>query len=673
MGQLGDSYSALEGWRGELSAAIGRYAHWLDGYGSLQDQESNANFASAVARLHGATDRLSRDKLTMAFVAEFSRGKSELINAIFFGDYGRRILPSSAGRTTMCPTELYFDGNEPIGLKLLPIETRLRDASIADLRKSPTDWQQVALTNDTNLGVSAVELANAFQMVKETKLISPDEATLLGFDPNSNDSSFKPNSDGLVEVPRWRHVLVNLKHPLLEKGLVIVDTPGLNAIGLEPELTLSMIPNADAVLFVLAADTGVTKSDVDVWRDFISPSHRSGRMVVLNKIDSLWDNIRDDVQIELEIAQQVSSVSQTLSLPVGRVYPVSAQKALAAKVNNDPALLKKSRLQDFESALADELIPQKHSLVREFSFSAFNEVNSEMESHLTNRRRLLVEQLFELSGLRGKNSTVIDHMAGRVSRERDEFESSVRHLHALRAVFHRHSEFIYTTLGLDNLKRHVRDAREHMKASKLSIGIKEGMGLLLLDSKKDFESLTKSVDELTTMMSAMYKTFNAKHGLNLGSPMVFSTLRFIQELDRIDGIQKQQFGALALVTTERWALMRRFFETVASRLKELYDRARKDIEVWLRAVMAPIEGQVREHQAQLKRRVDSLKRIREAEDTLEVKIFELEERRAAADVDLAVCQELSQQVLSVLKMPLPSASKNLVASVQSVQLRELPA
>jgi hypothetical protein len=34
------------------------------------------------------------------------RGKSELINAIFFADYGKRILPSSAGRTTMRPTEL---------------------------------------------------------------------------------------------------------------------------------------------------------------------------------------------------------------------------------------------------------------------------------------------------------------------------------------------------------------------------------------------------------------------------------------------------------------------------------------------------------------------------------------------------------------------------------------
>jgi hypothetical protein len=657
MGQLDDSYSALQGWRGELNAAVSRYGHWLEGL--------EGEHISLVERLANVHERLKCEKLTIAFVAEFSRGKSELINAIFFGDHGRRVLPSSAGRTTMCPTELYFDADEPLGLRLLPIETRLRDVSMDDLRRSPSEWRQVSLGSNTG-----DELANMFQMVKETKSISVGEAILLGFDPSDDNTGLKPDRNGNVEVPRWRHVLINVHHPLLEKGLVIIDTPGLNAIGLEPELTLSMIPNADAVLFVLAADTGVTKTDIDVWRDTISSKHKSGRMVVLNKIDGLWDNIRDDVQIELEIAQQISSVSQTLDLPAGKVYPVSAQKALAAKLNADPQLLRKSRLPDLEKALADELVPQKHLLVREAVLHEFQGIHSAVDGDLSARRRQLVEQLFELSSLRGKNSTVIDHMASRVARERNDFESSVKHLHALRAVFNRQSELVYNSLSLESLKRHVRDAREHMKSSRLSTGIKEGMTLLLADARKDFDTVGNAVTEVTTLMTAMYKTFNSQHGLSLGAPMAFSPLRFTQELERIDSLQKQQFGAMALATTERWALMRKFFETVASRLKELYDRARKDIEVWLRAILAPIEGQVREHQAQLKRRVESLKRIREAEDTLEVKIFELEENREAVEQHIAICTELSQQVFSVLSMPMPSSSKNLVSSAQAIAIGE---
>jgi len=78
--------------------------------------------------------RLLADKLVVAFVAEFSRGKSELINAIFFADTGRRILPASPGRTTMCPVELAWDDKDAPMLDLLPIDTRKEGQSLTELR-----------------------------------------------------------------------------------------------------------------------------------------------------------------------------------------------------------------------------------------------------------------------------------------------------------------------------------------------------------------------------------------------------------------------------------------------------------------------------------------------------------------------------------------------------------
>jgi hypothetical protein len=42
-------------------------------------------------RLHRLEAQVRVDKVMVAFVAEFSRGKSELINAVFFAGYGRRI------------------------------------------------------------------------------------------------------------------------------------------------------------------------------------------------------------------------------------------------------------------------------------------------------------------------------------------------------------------------------------------------------------------------------------------------------------------------------------------------------------------------------------------------------------------------------------------------------
>ena len=117
---------------------------------------------------------------------------------------------------------------------------------------------------------------------------------------------------------------------------MILDTPGLNAIGTEPELTLNMLPNAHAVLFILGADTGVTKSEIDVWRQFISGTRwkQKGRLAVLNKIDGLWDALKNEVDIEAEITKQIKSSAELLGLETNQIFPISAQKGLLAKVTN---------------------------------------------------------------------------------------------------------------------------------------------------------------------------------------------------------------------------------------------------------------------------------------------------------------------------------------------------
>jgi DNA repair ATPase RecN len=71
-------------------------------------------------------------------------------------------------------------------------------------------------------------------------------------------------------------------------------------------------------------------------------------------------------------------------------------------------------------------------------------------------------------------------------------------------------------------------------------------------------------------------------------------------------------------------LTSKFFETLASRVIHVFEVANRDIENWLKAVISPMESQVREHQLQLRRRLESIKRIYKATDTLEDRILELE-------------------------------------------------
>jgi CII-binding regulator of phage lambda lysogenization HflD len=82
-------------------------------------------------------------------------------------------------------------------------------------------------------------------------------------------------------------------------------------------------------------------------------------------------------------------------------------------------------------------------------------------------------------------------------------------------------------------------------------------------------------------------------------------------------------------------LTRRFFETVASRIKHVYDIANRDVEEWLRAVMSPLETHVREHHLQLKRRLDSVQRIHAATGELDARIDELDQQHESFAAQIA--------------------------------------
>jgi DNA repair exonuclease SbcCD ATPase subunit len=99
-----------------------------------------------------------------------------------------------------------------------------------------------------------------------------------------------------------------------------------------------------------------------------------------------------------------------------------------------------------------------------------------------------------------------------------------------------------------------------------------------------------------------------------------------------------------MVSKAKFTLMKRFFETIAIRVKHVFDIANRDLESWLKAVMAPLETQVREHHLQLRRRLESVKRIHRASDELEDRIDELENAEVAAKAQIG---DLAREVAAI--------------------------
>ncbi|ACT51238.1 MULTISPECIES: dynamin family protein [Methylovorus] len=637
--KLAHQFAAYSEWRKALMNTVQDYRQWLN--------EQELNDAQIDQRLQQLLERLREDKLNVAFVAEYSRGKSELINAVFFADYGQRLLPSSAGRTTMCPTELLYDPAKPACLQLLPIETRASDATTTEYKRYPEEWRVIEFKID-----DSDSMIEAFKEVSTTKSVSPEEAERYGlFDRNNPEDALNLNANGTVDVPCWRYAVINFPHPLLEQGLVILDTPGLNAIGTEPELTLNMLPNAHAVLFILAADTGVTKSEIDVWRQYISGTRwkQKGRLAVLNKIDGLWDELKDSQSIEDEIKKQVQTSAELLGLDAGQIFPISAQKGLLAKVNGDAALLQRSRLPELEKALSDELIPSKKQIVQESTQSEIDDLLGNSSLILDSRLQGLSEQLDELKGLRGKNEDVVEHMMNKVKVDKENFEKGLQRFQALRSVFSQQTNRLFSLLGMEALREQVTTTRNKMIAATFTKNIRSAMDEFFADLKTRMQSSETQIEEIKKMMDAMYEKFNQDHGLRKSDAPSFSMLRYQKELAKLERAYKEQFNTtLNMITNEKMTLTSKFFETLATRVIHVYEIANRDVENWLKAVIAPMESQVREHQLQLKRRLESIKRIYKATDTLEDRIGELESIESGIRQQLADLENLRQQMYAAL-------------------------
>ncbi len=637
---LAQQFSAYHEWRNQLAGGLSDFRRWLSD-NELCDAQTDQRFERLL-------EKLREDRLHVAFVAEFSRGKSELINAIFFAYYGNRMLPSTAGRTTMCPTELMYDMSKPACIELLPIETREADTSISELKRFPDVWKSIPLDTD-----SPDAMQEALRSVSEVRLVSKETAGRLGFldTDESGSGVINVTAGGLIEIPRWRHAVINYPHPLLQQGLVILDTPGLNAIGAEPELTLSLLPHAHAILFILAADTGVTQSDLATWKEHIGTQNgrNKGRIVVLNKIDGLWDELKSTQEIEAEIDKQVQNSALTLGLPANQIFPVSAQKGLVARINGDEALLERSRLPALEQALSEELIPAKQDIVHENTVAEFTDIHQRARGLLESRLAGLREQLGELVELRGKNKGVVEYMTGKVKIEKEEFESGLQRFYAVRSVFSQLTNRLFGHLGLDALRSLTASTRKEMMDATFSRTLSDAMKKFFNESRRNFRESETEIREILEMMDAIQKKFVIEHGLKLSNPSAFSLGRYRKEIDRLEQWCDTHLNTMfQLMTHEKRKVTQRFFDEVAHQARQTFERANRDAESWIKALMAPMETQIREHQIQLKRRLESIKRIHQATETLEERINELLHVENQLVSQIRAIENAAQAVLHVL-------------------------
>lgn len=650
MERLSQQVDAYVAWKRELMREITRYRSWLE--------HSRLSTAAVQDKLERALRLLRTDHITLAFVGEFSRGKTELINSLFFSEYGQRMLPSQAGRTTMCPTELFHDPrSERPYIRLLPIETRTASASVAQFKRIPRHWVNIPL--DTSAPDNMVQ---AFTQVAKTKPMPVEQAIQLGFHPDTLEPAGRP---GMVLVPAWRHAMVNFDHPLLRQGLRILDTPGLNALGAEPELTLSMLPAAQAVIFLLSADTGVTASDMDIWLQHIrqlDDDTQTSLFAVLNKIDVLWDDLAGETFVQNAIRQIQDATARQLGIRREDVLPLSAKQALLAKVRKDDELLARSQMANLERLLCERIVAQKERLLET---RVVNQVLALLQNsqHVLNLRLEKVrEQQALLSTHQNDNGQLLFELTARTKEDHARHHRRLLGLKTNQRLVKRQGELLRAAVRPERLEEHLARVRRDLTGSWTTVGINQAILHFFRAVETDLHALDHEADAANRMVAALYRRHNEESPLQGVDAPQFDLTRYYRELGQLRQKGDQFRLHLKTLLTEQRLLTRRFFSTLVQEVIGLHQRLRQEVAQWAAEALMPLMQNTLEHKQLLETHMLRLKAL--AQDTQQARQRVLQLTRYVDELERQLSQ--ANDMLRALRRPAPIQRQGKVVTLPRV-------
>jgi dynamin family protein len=604
-------------WRQDLTQSVHAYHDWLEANHQLDVQQS--------IRFYDLLENLNRGRLMLAFLAEYSRGKSELINALFFSGLKDRLLPSDVGRTTMCPTEIFHDPGEEPYIKLLSVETRYRDESISQLKNVPVEWSKVRLNIN-----SAADMKKALGALADTKRVYALEARMLGLAPMLNEKGEPPGEEELVEVPAWRYAMINFPHPLLSNGLSILDTPGLNALGMEPELTVSVVPNAHAILFLLSIDTGVTKSDLEIWERYVRPGLPQ-KIAVLNKVDLMWDELKSPGEIDKAVARMVDTTAGHLQIPKARIFPISAQKALLGKIRGDADLIRKSGIEQLERFLADEIVPMRRQILCRAVVGEIGGMMASSRAQLAKKQKGNQDEIAELNGLVGKSRDVVAKLWAKITAEKNAYNAALAEYKVNFSQFSARRTVLQELLNTARLDAALSKSAQAIQDSWTTVGLQRGMNELVRVMSEDFETVFRESEDIKKLMQGVYNTFIAKFGFQR---MTIPALDLDPQRTKLQLLvhQTEAFvrDPVNVVVKEKHFVVKNFYNTLVKEARGNFVNAKNQAERWLQAVILPIDVQIKDHKAQLQSRLDNLSRINEKTTTIHEQMAML--RTAEADL-----------------------------------------
>jgi predicted GTPase len=629
----------LQSWRYGVTTQIVRIADFIRAHGY-----SNIETEATFDRL---TEKANAARVNIVFVAEEGRGKSELINALFFSDLGRRLLPSGELQATRCIIELRFDRNESPHLRVLPIESREAPRRFADLYADRSEWQIIPFTTD-----DPESMYLAFNALAETRHATIAESVAWGL-RGASVTNPRRKSDS-IEVPKWRYAIINYPHPILDAGLVVIDTPGVSVLTAEPEFSRENIPTADAVIVVLDAAEGITKADVTIWKEKLGGSRKfrgrekdesnQARIVVVNKIDRLLSegqagSEEGDREWLAEIDKRVQDVADLMRIESNKVIPVSAALALRGAFENDQDTLLRSRLFRLERALAEQLPDNREAALGKDILSTLSSTLESVQSSLDQARFDTLSGLNDLGEIHKKNQAITQALSRETDEKRTSLHAAIEELRAIRPIHSKLSNELAALTSPAIAKQDAADTAKQISASLRSGTLNDVLSGYFALCHQRVRAIDNKLDEIRTVFGNLGEHHFRQIGLGHFEVHPFATNRFQIEIDKAkEAAETEMSRAGNFLVRRSGAVAEQFESLIAGRIVHLFEIAHRESTSWMRGMFSGIERPLDELSKRLGERATRVAAIHSAELDLAEKIVQIQ---AAIDVIKRKHAELS--------------------------------
>lgn len=652
-----------EKWRSDLSSTISSYRDWL----------SNSAHSDSIKelRLHDMLETLSHDTLTIAFLADESRGKTETINALFFSDLKLHLFPAEVNNSSRCSTEIFWNTHEDPSVSLLPISTRRTEDTLAYLKTTPNVWETYKL----NLG-SVEEMQETLNKLTEQFEVTQDEAISLGLWDSTNNAMVESfEKTGKIKVPVWRHAMINYPHPVLQSGLVIIDTPGLEKLNAEPELTLNIMPNADAVIFLTGADTNVTDNDVAIWNEFIR-NRTKHRFVLLNKIDVLSDKAKTKQKLDNDIDRLVTVTAHELHTTPEIVFPISARQALLAKSQGNAEQLEESRIHLFEETLGRYITKSKHERFGRTLAAECSVMIKSSRKAVQHRKLSMQAQINELREIKGKNASESETILKKVIAEKKRYEASIPTFNLANEKISKHGNNLLKHLSVAYLDSSIKESRKEIGDSWTTAGLNKGMRNVMKQANELADYVTRESNKIKKLADNVYDVFQSKHGFEIFEAPELDMSNFLSNMRALEKITDDFCKDPINLMTEKHFLVRKFFLGLGTQKQKIFEQAHKECELWLLDVLSTLKSQMNEHKSTLAERTKNLMKANDSAKALNNQLQKIETEFSALTNESKAMDNMLLHIVTSMQPAIKAdlAEKNEVLMDKAINLQfSLPA